>query len=260
MLQCRAFVVAVLALALAGCGAVPKHQVIDGPAAARVRGVVIVRQAEQDRFLSAISDPVPTVTGPSAFALLQLGIILAQVADAKHKGDQLSAAVGPLHLRLREDLAERLRVGLAGQGFDARTAVTPEIAANDPTPTWLRSRSFDELLPWLREHEPADAALVVLLQAGVWKDVPSQEWCPTLAVTAQGLEIASGSVLYEDSFSVGCSKPAFDLRRIDVAAEHRFADFDALLADPARVGGGWQAGVRAVADAILQDIDRRAPR
>jgi hypothetical protein len=226
-----------------------------------MRSVVVVRPPDQQRLGSAVSDPVPVVSGgaPPVLALLQLGIMLAQIADAQHKGEQLTAAVEPLQMRLQKRFADLLREGLAAQGFDARIVVAPALGAGGGAPIWLRGQSFDETLSWLRGQEPADAALAFVLDAGVWKDPPTQEWCPTLAVAVRGLDLGSGSTLYEDSFSYGCARQAVDLRRIDGAAEHRFASFDALLAEPARLREAWETGLRLVADAILGDIRRGAP-
>ncbi len=251
--------VVVCVLVLAGCAIGPRHQAIDAAAAARLRGVVIAQPPDQARYSSAISDPGPMVTGgPPALAVLQLGVLLALVADAQHKGAQLTAAVEPLQPRLQERLAELLREGLAAQGFEPRIVVAPALGGGGGTATWLRGQAIDDALGWLRGQGPADAALVFLLDAGVSKDPSTQVWCPTLAATVRGVDLASGSALYEDSFGVGCAKPALDLRRIDSAAEHRFESFDALLADPARVRDGWYAGLGLIADAILHDIERRA--
>lgn len=257
----RAWVVAVGALVLAGCALRPQHQPFDAEAAARVRSVVVVHAPEQERFASAVAENVPLVAGaPPALAVLQLGILLAAIADAQHKSEQLTAAVAPLQPRLREQLAELLREGLAAQGFDARIVVAPALGKNDGSPIWLRPRSFDELLPWLREQGPADAALVFVLEASVSRDAATQQWCPALLAAARGIDLGSGAALYEDSFGQGCAKPPVDLRFFDGAAEHRFADFDALVADPARVRDGWRAGLRSIADAILADVERRAAR
>ena len=111
--------VVVCVLVLAGCAIGPRHQAIDAAAAARLRSVVIVQPPDQARYSSAISDPGPMVTGgPPALAVLQLGVLLALVADAQHKGAQLTAAVEPLQPLLQERLAELLREGLAAQGFE----------------------------------------------------------------------------------------------------------------------------------------------
>lgn len=256
----RAGVVVAAALALASCAVGPRHQAIDPAVAARVRSVVIVRPPEQGRIASAISDPIPLVAGvPPALAVLELGILLAQIADAQHKGAQLTAAVEPLQLRLQERLAELLREGLVAQGFEARIVVAPALGSGQGAPIWQRGESFDEVLPWLRERGPADAALVFLLDAGVWKDPPTQEWCPTLAVTVRGMDLGSGSTIYEDSFSAGCAKLAVDFRRLDGTAEQRFPSFDAMLAEPAKLRAAWDDGLRQIADAILDDIRRGAP-
>ena len=253
----------VAALALCGCALGPNRQVMDPAAAARVHSVLVVGPPNQERFSSAISDSAlfaPAGGAPAALAVLQLGILLAQVADAQHKTALLTAALAPEQVRLQEQLGVLLRDGLAEQGYEARVVVLPVLGQSEATPPWMRGQAFDQALPELRRQTPADAALLFMLDAQVRPDSATQGICPALNVKARVVDLGSGTTLYEDSFEYGPESAASAApRRFACDARYRFADFEALLADPARLHTGWQAGVRIIADEILSDILRRPP-
>ena len=224
--------------------------------------VLVAEPPNEERFLSPIAPSVlvaPAGGGAAAaVAVLPLGILLAQVADAQHKADLLTTALAPEQVRLQEHLGTLLREGLEQQGFEARVVVLPALAQSAATPPWMRGQAFDDALPELRRQGPADAALLFLLDAQLRQDSATPGLCPALVVTARAVDLGSAATLYEDSFEYGPRTEASTApRRFDCDPGYRFTDFDALLADPARLHQGWRTGLRIIADEILSDIRRR---
>jgi hypothetical protein len=253
--------VVVAAVLLSGCAQAPLRQAMDPAAAARLRAVLVAQPPNQQRFGAGFEQAPPlTGGGPPALALLQLGILLVAIADAQHRSTQLTTAVDPVQARPQERLGEMLRAGLEAQGFEARVAVVPALGAFEATVPKARRQIVQDALPALRQQGQADAVLVFLLLAQVAPDSGADGYCPVLTVTAQGVDLASGATLYEDSFEYGCASPRPGWRLFSCAPACRFESFDAVLADPARLRASWHEGLRLIADAILLDVGRRAPR
>jgi hypothetical protein len=147
-----------------------------------------------------------------------------------------------------------LRDGLNAQGYDTRIVLLP--TADEP----------DRLLPWLRQHGPADAALVVTLEGHVgWieasakpgQDQPPTDFFPLLAVTARAFDLGSGAVLYADRFVYGRVDPLAGGVYFPPDPRFGFASVGEVVANPARLREGWMAGMRVIADRILSDLKRK---
>ena len=162
--------------------------------------VLVAEPPNEERFLSPIAPSVlvaPAGGGAAAaLAVLQLGILLAQVADAQRKADLLTTALAPEQVRLQNTWARCCAKGSSNKGFEARVVVLPALAQSAATPPWMRGQAFDDALPELRRQGPADAALLFLLDAQLRPDSATPGLCPALVVTARAVDLGSAATLY----------------------------------------------------------------
>jgi hypothetical protein len=241
--------ISVLAVALSGCARPVVKQAFDPDAGARIRTVLVAQAPNQETFTTAGGGggggPGVVTTGIPAVDLVGLIVMLAMVADLQSKSRRLTAAVDATHTRLQDRFSEMLRDGLNAQGYEARIVVLPT------------SGQPDEFLPFLREQGPADAALVVLLDARVGQAPSGSTYSPMLSVKAKGFDLGSQKVLYEDAFSYGYMDAQAKSWQFLADPTYHFSKFDDMVADPTRVREGWLAGLRLIADKILLDVQRK---
>lgn len=230
------------ALVLTGCAQPATRRDFDKDAAKRIRTILLAQSPNQESFATGIPADLPLgFTGTVLDAIVLLVVVTAAV-DSRNKTSRLTAAVDPIQTRLQDRFSEMLREGLNALGYEVRIVVLP--ASGEP----------DQFLPFLRQQGPADAALVAQLDGWVGQVKPDHGYYPLVSVRAKGFELASGTVLYEDTFSYGQPDPQSKSRQFPSDAKYRFTDIDAMVADPSKVREGWLAGMRLIADKILADV------
>jgi hypothetical protein len=235
-------------LALAGCAQPARKQAYDAELGSHIRTVLLAQAPNQERFIVERDWFIP----PGGLGAV---FLLAAMADMGISTERVTAALDPGQTRLQDRFSEMLRDGLNAQGYETRIAVLP--MAVEP----------DDLLPALRQHGAADAALVVTLKGCVgWprtagtpaQDPPPMDFFPLLTVTAKALDLGSGAVLYEDRFVYGRADLHEGGVYFPVDPKYGFASVGELVAEPTRLREGWWAGMRVIADKILTDLQHRA--
>jgi hypothetical protein len=246
----RSAVIIVIAavLGLDGCAELNKKTAYDNEVGSRVHTVLIAQAPNQERFLT-----VPNMIWGWAPGNLVLFTLLPAVVESEVSTSRVTEAVNAKQTRLQDSFSEMLRDGLNAMGYEVSVVTLPEVG--EP----------DQFLPFLRQHGPADAALVVLLNGSVGLSVtpesrigkpPTTDSFPRLTVTAKAFELGSGAVLYEDHFAYGANPQGVAVY-VPPDPRYGFADVAEMVADPARLREGWVAGMRMIADKILADFQRK---
>ena len=234
-------------LSLAGCAQPVKKQVYDVELSSRIHTVLLVQVPNQQSFATTRNWFIPPGNLGAPFAL-------AAVADTLISTERVTAALDPIETRLQDRFSELLRDGLVAQGYEVRIVVLP--AVDEP----------DKLLTLVRQHGPADAALVVALKGQVsWSEAseaptrgpPAVAFAPLLVVTAKAIELGTAAVLYEDRFAYGRADPQGGATYFPLDPRYGFASVGEVVADPARLREGWIAGMRVIANKILADLQRK---
>jgi hypothetical protein len=236
-------------LGLAGCAQSAKKRGYDDEVGSRVHTVLLAQAPNQENF-PTVPNMIWRWAPPGTLGLVAL---LPALVEIEVSTSRVTEAVDAKQTRLQDSLSEMLRDGLNAQGYEARIVTLPDVG--EP----------DQFLPFLRQHGPADAALVVLLNASVglpftaesriWS-LPTTNSFPRLTATAKAFELGSGAVLYEDHFAYG-TNPQGVAVYFPVDPKYAFADVAEMVANPARLREGWVAGMRMIADKILADLQRK---
>ena len=84
---------------------------------------------------------------------------------------------------------------------------------------------------------------------------PSTPYQPLVSVAVRAVDLASGAALYREFLTYGLPPPyAADSIQLPADAGYRFADFDALLSDPAKAREGLLAGLERLAQQVAADL------
>jgi len=227
--------IAALAL-LAGCAQAPKKQAFNRDAATHIKSIVLTQAPNQDSYEAA-------VLGHPGMSFGLIGGLIA-AADMQAKSSKLSAAIDPTLTRLQDRFSERLSENLARAGYQTQVVVLP------------KDTKEEQIVTVARQKASGDAVLAVGLIGAYWAAGPSSDYFPRLLVRVRQIEAASGNTLYEDTFTYGYANPQAQTIHLASDAQYRFADIDALVADPDKTRQGWYAGLDAIAAQIAADLKK----
>jgi hypothetical protein len=217
---------------LAGCAQIPR-QAFNAKAAASIKKVVLTRAHNQTQYDT-------NVLGHPGLSFGLIGGLIA-AADMHAKSVRLTTAIDAKETRVQQRLAERLKADLEQEGYEASILVVPD----GSTP--------DQALA-LGKREPADAVMLLDLYAGYWAAGPSTDYFPRMLAKVKAVDAHTDKVLYEDSLSYGYAMPQMKTVHLASDPSYRFADVDALVADPGRTRQGLYDGVDALAAQIASDL------
>jgi hypothetical protein len=224
------------AVALLAACAPMKKQAFNREAGTRIATLVLVQWASPEDGYHAEVDAHPG----NSFGLI--GGLIAE-ADNSSKGKSLTTAVKPQETRLRERMTARLQERLAAAGYTSNVFVLPPGTMND-----------ERLVDSVKANAQGDALLIVNVRAGYKAAGTSTGYIPELSTYVKAVDYASKAVLYEDLFSYGYTTPQSQHVHFDADARYRFANIDALTADPARTRQAWYDGVDLIAAQIATDL------
>jgi len=227
------FLAAFLSLALAACTTQLERIALSDDAAAGIDSVTIVRPPDASLVVENYGHPgliLGGITGTTVYGI-----------DMRVKSDRLTAAMRSAKFSAADVLASQLGQKLAAAGY--------RVHIEDGC--W---EAQDGRYVLRLEKLPADStALVVAPMIFGYVATLKQDYMPTitLATTLLGREHAR---LYRAYYAVGY-KPSGEWKHTPVAA--RFADFDALMADPAVSALALSQAADAVTTSIVDDLRRR---
>jgi hypothetical protein len=230
----KTFMLLAAAALLAACAPM-KKQAFNRDAGTRIATLVLVQWPTEDGYHAEV------VAHPGA----SFGLIGGLIADADNssKGTSLTTAVKPQETRLRERMTARLQEHLAVAGYSSNVHVLPPGTRND-----------ERLVDSVKANAQGDALLIVFVRAGYKAAATSTEYIPELTTYVKAVDYASKAVLYEDRFSYGYTTPQSQEVHFDAGARYRFANIDALTAEPALARQAWYDGVDLIAAQIATDL------
>lgn len=224
-------------LALAGCAQAPRKQAFDKGAAGAIR-VLAIAQPQQEENYEAIVLRRPGMV---------LGLVggLAGKADEHIKSRRLTAALDPAATRLQESFSKSLSDKLAGAGYQTQIVAVPGKPDDDATIDLLKKRAGN-----------ADAVLALSVEANYVAANLKSDYFPSVVVRAREVDVRTGKTLYEDTLTYGYRFARMETVHFAADEGYRFADMDALLAQPAKARAGLLAGLAPIVARIAADLKR----
>jgi hypothetical protein len=227
---------AVVAVALvSGCAQPLKKQAFNREAAGHIKTVTLARPVNQVEYEAA-------VLGHPGMSFGLIGGLVA-AADMAAKSKRLTTALDAKEMRAQDRFAERLREALGQTGYQIEVTELPKDLGED--------KVYETLKP-----KAADAILAVQLTAAYWAAGPSTDYFPRVWAKVRKLDGKSGQVLYEDTITYGYAAPQQQTVHLASRPEYRFADMNAIEADPVKARAGLYEGLQAVAEQIAQDLKK----
>jgi len=114
----------------------------------------------------------------------------------------------------------------------------------------------DQFVAYAKQQAKGDAIVTLNVFGGYWAAGPTSDYFPRLVARVRGVDAASDKVLYEDTFSYGYTLQQAQTVHLASDPQYRFADVDALIADPGKTRQGWYDGVDAITAQIVADLRR----
>ena len=230
----RLFWTALLALALAACAARPPKLDLSEDAAAGIESVTIVRPPDASLVIVNYGHPGVLLGGFT-------GNTIAAV-DLQLKSDRFTAAMRGVKFSAADALASLLAQKLAAAGYRVRIE----------DGYWERQEGRYALK---LEKLPADSTVLVVAPIILgYVSTIREDYQPTitLASTLLGKERAR---IYRAYHSTGHKPNSGEWKH--TASARRFANFDALMADPAASALALNQAADLVTTSIVEDLRRR---
>jgi hypothetical protein len=227
--------VAMAAGLLASCAQVPR-QAFNAQGAAHVKRVVLAQQENQSQYDA-------NVLGHPGMSFGLIGGLVA-AADMQSKSLKLTAAVDPKETRVQERFSEKLKTRLEKDGYQATVVMLPAGSNEEQALAHAKQRA----------GAGADAIVLVDLYAGYWAAGPSTDYFPRMVAKVKTVDAGTNKVLYQDSISYGYTMPQAQTVHLASDPSYRFANIDALVANPVKTREGLYLGLDALADQIAKDL------
>lgn len=223
-------------LILAGCAPLPK-QAYNREASDQIKTLVLAQAPNQTSYEAAvIGHPA------SSFGLIG-GLIAA--ADIQYKSGKLTDAVNAAETRLQDRFSAKLAEMLTQAGYEPTVFVVPA------------GTKDNQIVDLAKRQKSCDAVVTVMLVGGYWAAGASTDYVPRLFARVRAVDAKSDKTLYEDTFTYGYTMPQAQTVHTPSDPQYRFADIDALVADPAKARRGWYEGVDAIVAHIAEDLKRK---
>ena len=233
-MYCRKVILALAVLVVTGCAQLPK-QAFNREAASGIKTVVIAQPQDQDSYEAAM------LGHPAASFGLIGGLVAA--ADIQAKSNRLTAAIDVKETRLQDRFVKKLRESVLEAGYETSVITIAPTGSEDQTMGLLRQTG-------------ADAALIVNVIGRYWAAGPSTDYMPSILVTVKKVNLKSSDILYQDAFTYGYAAPQMKTVHFASDTVYRFANIDALTADPEKTRRGLLKGIDAIVAQIAADLKR----
>jgi hypothetical protein len=235
MLARRAAMVVMAVGLLSGCAQLPR-QAFNAQGASHVKKVVLVHYENQTEY--------PTfVPGHPGMGFGLIGGLVA-AADMQGKTNKLTAAIDPKETRAQERFGAKLKERLDRTGYDTVVVMVP------------KGRTSEEALAQAKQRAQGDAMVLVNLYAGYWAAGPTTDYFPRMQVEVKTVDSKTDKVLYEDRISYGYADQYGQTVHLASEPAYRFANIDALVADPVKTRQGLYLGIDALAEQIANDLKK----
>jgi hypothetical protein len=225
----------VLLATLGACAPMP--QAFNREAAANIKTVVIAQRPNQTEY------GVRVVSNPSFNAGLIGGLI--EDAASLSRTQRLAPLIKPEEMRVQERFSAKLQEKLTAMGYATKIVVLPNLAGSDP-----------ELLARVKLQAQADAVLVVPMYAQYGAIGLASQHLPWVSVSARLLDGTTAATLYASTVNYGFTVYPTDPSTLPAAPQYRFADIEALVADPAKAAEGLLAGLDLLVARVAGDLKR----
>ena len=223
-----------VATLLSGCATAPQ-QAFDREQATSIKTVVIAQRPNQpDYTVDIIGHP------GQSFGLVG-GLI--EMADAMAKMKQLTPVIDPAETRLQDRFSAALAQRLTAAGYAVQVIELRSIPSQDA-----------DLLTQVKALAKADAVVAVGMLGSYVAAGLSTPYSPNVRVLVRMLDMTSGATLYRESLNYGPAPQLQGPVLLSVDPKYRFANFEAVLANPGLARGGLLAGLDPLAQQIAQDL------
>lgn len=254
----RAWLVAVVAMAVAGCATRPPERIPYNAEARRDAVRIVILEPAPPVALVVIPGATQQLAAASGGygGILLLPLLLAAAADEAVKSKTFTQAAVDAGFDLRDTLAEALTAELEQRGFRVTRHRMARAAAEPPfEPRWV-----GDYRPWSASN---DAVLdVQWLVVGFRARDPTLPYLPLANASVRLVEPHSHVILYRDTVSFGLGLDASLIGQyggdlpIGLVAEdkHRFSDFAALVARKEEAFDALRGATRVLAGRIAFDL------
>jgi hypothetical protein len=224
-----------LLLLFSACATVPP-QAFNREAAAKIKTVVIAQRPNQTEYGVRVVSPGTYGTG---------GLVGGLIEDAESysRSKRLAPLIKADEMRLQDRFSAKLQEKLNAMGYSSKIVVLPNLGGSDA-----------DLLAKLKQHAQADAYLVLPMHAQYAAIGLAPRHSPWVSVSPRLLEGGTAATLYAANIDYGFAVPFSGPNILPSLPQHQFADFEALLADPAKAAEGLLAGLDALAARVAADL------
>jgi hypothetical protein len=227
----------VVLIGLVGCVQAPKKQAFNQAMATHIKSVVIARDQDQDRYEAVM-------LGHPGMGFGLIGGLVA-AADMQSKGTRLTEAIKPAETVLQQRFEKVLVDRLQALGYSVSTVMLPK-----------DTKDADVLASVRKQGVKSDAVLAVRLNGAYYAAGPASDYFPRLFATAI-LYDGSDKELYADTFSYGYTTAQSTSIHFAAGEQYRFANLDALVANPQKTRDGLIAGLDIFATQIAADLKKQ---
>lgn len=232
-----------VALTLAGCAAIEK-QAFNREAHSTIRKIALIEPRPSTGFgVSVQNHPA-----------MHLGLIgaVAYAAEMTSKSNTLDAVMKPLTWSLTSTLMTAMADELSKSGYEV-----------------IRVDMKRDSLTLVKDYSEykSSPAFAPALGADAWVDVatrdplyvangPTSDYVPSIGLTIRMVSAKDQTILYREDFLYGYAFPTGRLQPVLIPSEptFRFANMDALTADPKKTLEGIAKGVPLLAKKVAEDM------
>jgi hypothetical protein len=234
----RLFVVMLLAgsVLLTGCATKFEKQAFNSEAATGIKKITVTKWDDQDEYRAAI------LNHPGgSFGLIGLVVVLADTAS---KTKKLTDALDLKTTKTTTAFYEQALPALNQLGYEV--IAVPAKRGDKP----------DEVKARVSKAQGQDASLVLGIDASYLAAGASTGYFPSVSMSAELIDAKSQAILYRESYNYGYNFGKDDIVRIDAAADCKFQDVDALVANIEKTRSCLMAGVDVLVKQLVADLKK----
>jgi hypothetical protein len=222
--------------ALAGCAG-PQREAQSGNGHTPIRRVALLEAAGPSKYELALVHHPASVLGVVG------GVALA--AERVTKTDGLNRALGPFNYHLPDDLTAQLAAELERANF-----VVERVRVERASPALLES--------YVGLGGDADAIIdAVVTREAYFANTREDDYRPSVGVSVRVFVPRDDKVLYAQQFGYGTPPRFSQERNFASAGRYAFANYEAVVGQPAEALAGLKSAVPVLAREIVASLPRQ---
>jgi hypothetical protein len=236
MHRCACLIFLLGSLLVTGCATKFEKQAFNSEASASIKKITVPQWNDQDEYSARV------VNHPGmSFGLIGAALV---AVDTSSKTKKLNDALDPQKTKLTAEFYTKALAGLRQLGYEM--IVVPA----------KRSDKADDVKAAVRVAQGQDASLLLRIDGSYLAAGASTDYYPFVVMNAELTDSKSQATLYKEAYHYGYNDGRKDVVHIEAAAECKFKDIEALIANIDKTRTCLTASVDVLVKQIVADLKK----